>query len=305
ALDLQWQAIRDHHLSLGGGPFGGIGHRSREVFNPAGVFDPEAYIETCSVLAWIQLNRELLAITGDVRHAEEIERSAYNDLLGAQAPNGEDWVYYSFANGRRIHTNYWRCCKSSGAMALEELPAVAWAHDERGVVAHPLGPGQARSPLPGGGPAPLRRRAGALPPAGAGAGLGRRRDPGGRRRRAGAGGGRRLRRHRARVGAGRRGGARAADASPRAPPGAPQRAGIARARRLAGAPAGAAQRLARAQPRPAGLRHRTDRRLQAARDRAPARRRRDAADRGTAACGRGRGPGAAPALRGPCAARLR
>ena len=85
ALDLQWQAIRDHHLSLGGGPFGGIGHRSREVFNPAGVFDPEAYIETCSVLAWIQLNRELLAITGDVRHAEEIERSAYNDLLGAQA----------------------------------------------------------------------------------------------------------------------------------------------------------------------------------------------------------------------------
>lgn len=160
ALDLQWQAIRDHHLSLGGGPFGGIGHRSREVFNPAGVFDPEAYIETCSVLAWIQLNRELLAITGDVRHAEEIERSAYNDLLGAQAPNGEDWVYYSFANGRRIHTNYWRCCKSSGAMALEELPAVAWAHDERGVVANLLGPGQARLPLPGGGQALLRQRTG-------------------------------------------------------------------------------------------------------------------------------------------------
>ncbi|MBP6798922.1 MAG: glycoside hydrolase family 127 protein, partial [Luteimonas sp.] len=85
ALDLQWRAIRDHHLSLGGGPFGGIGHRSREVFNPAFVFDPTAYVETCSILAWIQLNRELLAITGDPRHAEEIERSAYNDLLGAQA----------------------------------------------------------------------------------------------------------------------------------------------------------------------------------------------------------------------------
>ncbi|MHC9083932.1 glycoside hydrolase family 127 protein [Luteimonas sp. RIT-PG2_3] len=143
ALDAQWQAIRDHHLSLGGGPFGGIGHRSREVFNPASVFDPEAYIETCSVLAWIQLNRELLAITGDPRHAEEIERTAYNDLLGAQAPNGEDWCYYSYANGRRIHTNYWRCCKSSGAMAIEELPAVAYARDAEGFVVNLLGPGEA------------------------------------------------------------------------------------------------------------------------------------------------------------------
>lgn len=160
AVDRQWQAIRDHHLSLGGGPFGGIGHRSREVFNPAGVFDPEAYIETCSVLAWIQLNRELLAITGQARYAEEIERSAYNDLLGAQAPDGENWVYYSYANGRRIHTNYWRCCKSSGAMALEELPAVAWAHDDAGVVVNLLGPGEARLPLPGGGSVRLRQRTG-------------------------------------------------------------------------------------------------------------------------------------------------
>jgi len=89
-------------------------------------------VETCSTLAWIQLNRELLRITGDAVYAEEIERSAYNDLLGAFAPNGEDWCYYSFPNGRRVHTTYWRCCKSSGAMALEELPAVAYALDERG-----------------------------------------------------------------------------------------------------------------------------------------------------------------------------
>jgi uncharacterized protein len=160
ALDLQWRAIRDHHLSLGGGPFGGVGHRSREVFNPAFVFDPEAYVETCSVLAWIQLNRELLAITGHPRHAEEIERTAYNDLIGAQASNGEDWCYYSFANGRRIHTNYWRCCKSSGAMALEELPAIAYACDARGVVVNLLGPGEAVLGLDGGNTVRLRQDTG-------------------------------------------------------------------------------------------------------------------------------------------------
>jgi len=142
-LDAQWQAIAAHHLSLGGGPFGGIGHRSREVFNPAFVFDPQAYVETCSILAWLQLNRELLAITGDARHAEEIERTAYSDLLGAQAPNGEDWCYYSYANGRRIHTNYWRCCKSSGAMAIEELQGIAWAERDDGPVVNLLGPGEA------------------------------------------------------------------------------------------------------------------------------------------------------------------
>lgn len=121
-----WQNIREFHLSLGGGPWGGASSRSRETFNPAGVFDPRAYVETCSTLAWIQLNRELLDITGEARFAEEIERSAYNDLLGAQAPDGEDWCYYSFGNGRRLHTTYWRCCKSSGAMALEELSALAY-----------------------------------------------------------------------------------------------------------------------------------------------------------------------------------
>ncbi len=74
-----WQSIREHHLTLGGGPWGGVGHRSREVFNHPSVFSPHAYVETCSILAWLQLNRELLAITGEARYAEEIERTAYND----------------------------------------------------------------------------------------------------------------------------------------------------------------------------------------------------------------------------------
>jgi uncharacterized protein len=145
AVEHAWHSIREHHLTLGGGPWGGVGHRSREVFNPAGVFSPYGYVETCSSLAWIQLNRELLAITGEARYAEEIERTACNDLLGAQAPNGEDWCYYVFPNGRRVHTTYWRCCKSSGAMALEELPALACTQAADGSVAVNLyGPGETR-----------------------------------------------------------------------------------------------------------------------------------------------------------------
>ncbi|WP_284617590.1 beta-L-arabinofuranosidase domain-containing protein [Aquabacterium humicola] len=134
AVRTLWTSIRTHHLTPGGGPWGGVAHRSREVFNAPGTFSPHGYVETCSTLAWVQLNRELLALTGDARHADEIERSAYNDLLGAFAPNGEDWCYYVFPNGQRVHTTYWRCCKSSGAIALEELADAAWSLDVTGPV---------------------------------------------------------------------------------------------------------------------------------------------------------------------------
>jgi uncharacterized protein len=155
-----WRSVRDHHLTLGGGPWGGVGHRSREVFNPATVFSPYGYVETCSTLAWMQLNRELLAITGEAVYAEEIERSAYNDLLGAQAPDGEDWCYYSFPNGRRVHTTYWRCCKSSGAMALEELPSIAYATTAEGVQVNLLGPSEAELQVRGAGTVRLEQRTG-------------------------------------------------------------------------------------------------------------------------------------------------
>ncbi|HEY5971156.1 MAG TPA: beta-L-arabinofuranosidase domain-containing protein [Pseudoxanthomonas sp.] len=144
AVDHVWENIRAHHLTLGGGPWGGVAHRSREVFNPAGVFSPHGYVETCSILAWVQLNRELLSITGEAKYAEEIERTAYNDLLGAMAPEGEDWCYYSFPNGRRVHTTYWRCCKSSGAMAIEELPGIAYTQSASGdITVNLLGAGEA------------------------------------------------------------------------------------------------------------------------------------------------------------------
>ena len=124
AVERLWHSVQTQHLSLGGGPWGGVAHRSREVFNAPGAFSPQGYVETCSTLAWLQLNRELLHASDHPRHADEIERTAYNDLLAAQAADGENWCYYIFPNGKRIHTTYWRCCKSSGAMALEELPAL-------------------------------------------------------------------------------------------------------------------------------------------------------------------------------------
>src|SRR5688572_28125455 len=68
------------------------------------------------------------------------------------APNGEDWCYYSFPNGRRVHTTYWRCCKSSGAMALEELPSLAYGLSrDGGIQVNLLGASRAEMDLPDAG----------------------------------------------------------------------------------------------------------------------------------------------------------
>jgi len=153
-----WENIRQHHLTLGGGPWGGVALRSREVFNSQIVFSPYGYVETCSTLSWIQLNRELLHLTDDARYADEIEKSAYNDLLGAQAPNGVDWCYYIFPNGKRIYTTYWRCCKSSGPLALEELPPVAYTLTRDGSISVNIyGPSQATLPTSQAGPVRLEQ----------------------------------------------------------------------------------------------------------------------------------------------------
>jgi DUF1680 family protein len=73
-------------------------------------------------------------------------------LLGAQAPAGDNWCYYSFPNGKRVYTTYWRCCKSSGPWALEELPPVAYGVTPEGHVAINLyGPGEATLPTPAAG----------------------------------------------------------------------------------------------------------------------------------------------------------
>jgi DUF1680 family protein len=131
ALQALWRNVHEHHLTLGGGPWGGVAHRSREVFNARGTFSPQGYVETCSTMAWVLLNRELLAITGEAAHADAIEQSLWNDLLGAMAPDGEDWCYFVFPNGRRVHTTAWRCCKSSGAIALEAIAPLVATLDAR------------------------------------------------------------------------------------------------------------------------------------------------------------------------------
>ena len=127
-----WENITANHLTPTGGPWGGI-EQHKECFNVGYMFSPYGLLETCSTMDWIRLNKELLGITGDARYAEELEKSAYNALLGAKFSDGYDWIYYSYTNGQRIKTGKWACCASSGTVALEEIPEAIGGMKNKGI----------------------------------------------------------------------------------------------------------------------------------------------------------------------------
>lgn len=127
-----WQNVVDHHLNITGGPWGGVG-KHMECFNRKNYWSPYGMVETCSTMSWIQLNKELLRLTGEAKYAQELERSAYNALPGARFPNGTDWSYHSFNNGSWSLANFNDCCPSSGAMALEELPDLIFSRRDNGI----------------------------------------------------------------------------------------------------------------------------------------------------------------------------
>ncbi|MBC8063795.1 MAG: glycoside hydrolase family 127 protein [Chlorobia bacterium] len=127
-----WRNIAENHLTPLGGPWGGIGTH-KEVFNARGFFSPYGFTETCSTAAWMSLSRELYAITGSINYLQSFERSLLNALLGAMDENGRDWCYFTFPNGRRNNTYHWACCRSSGAMALEEVRLAASTLTENGI----------------------------------------------------------------------------------------------------------------------------------------------------------------------------
>ncbi len=82
--------------------------------------------ETCVTTTWIQLNLQLLQVTGGAAFADEIERSLYNQLAAAQDPKGGDWCYYTALQGSKHYDSGITCCHSSGPRAMALAPTAAY-----------------------------------------------------------------------------------------------------------------------------------------------------------------------------------
>lgn len=80
--------------------------------------------ETCVTVTWIQLNLQLLRLTGEARYANELERTIYNHLSAAQRPDGAQWCYFTALEGRKPYGPGINCCVSSGPRGMALAPLV-------------------------------------------------------------------------------------------------------------------------------------------------------------------------------------
>lgn len=84
--------------------------------------------EGCVTTTWIQFNLQLLQITGELKYAEELERSVYNHLLAAENPQTGCVSYYTALQGKKPYKcdQGYSCCLSSVPRAISLIPEMVW-----------------------------------------------------------------------------------------------------------------------------------------------------------------------------------
>ncbi len=103
--------------------------------------------EGCATVAWVELNWQLLRLTGEPRYAAEIERTVYNTLLAAQDARTGSLARFTPLVGRKRTGAALNCAVSSQPRAIGAIPEMAWGAREGGVTVQLYTPGEATIPL--------------------------------------------------------------------------------------------------------------------------------------------------------------
>ena len=125
---------------------------SKEHWTDPGLFPSEKsadVAETCVTVTWVQLNQQLLRLSGEAKYADELEKTIYNHLAGAQRPDGAAWSYFTAHDGGKPYKEEQNCCTSSGPRGWAMLPTFAYMTTDDGVVVNFFAPGTATLKLRG------------------------------------------------------------------------------------------------------------------------------------------------------------
>ena len=150
-----WQDIVDNRIYLtGASSYYEVFHGNFDLPNVSNVG------ETCVTVTWLQVNAQLLRLTGEARFADQLERVILNQLLGAQTCDGSGWGYYVQMEGKKPYYKgmpdadgvEFTCCLSSGPRGLALIPTFAVTTDADGVVVNLYESGQAKLTLRNGTP---------------------------------------------------------------------------------------------------------------------------------------------------------
>ena len=120
---LAWEDIVAHRLYLTGSASQGE-HFREDHYLPNHADAHQA--ETCVTTTWIQLNSQLLRLTGKACFGAELERTFFNHLAAAQRPDGAEWCYYTALEGTKPYGPGINCCVSSGPRGMALVPQQAY-----------------------------------------------------------------------------------------------------------------------------------------------------------------------------------
>ncbi|MBQ3507977.1 MAG: glycoside hydrolase family 127 protein [Clostridia bacterium] len=118
--------------------------------------DIDFMMETCVTIYWMRLCHQLLRLTGEVKYADELEKSLYNAIFGALKPDGRFFEYFPRFNGaRNPKVNYsfnirgfdLSCCTANGPTGLGMAPYLAFSGTPDGVAINLYENGKVRVPF--------------------------------------------------------------------------------------------------------------------------------------------------------------
>jgi DUF1680 family protein len=114
-------------------------YTAREQTNPK----INRMMETCAGVTWLKLCSQIARLNADPSAIDEIEKYAYNGLIGAMKPGGDGFSYVNKLNGVKTNPQGWgwkfskvqvTCCNLNGPMGLAYLPYVAVMGSKTGPV---------------------------------------------------------------------------------------------------------------------------------------------------------------------------
>lgn len=121
AVDIAWKDIVNYRLYITGTA------SSHELFRgdhelPAGSGDNMG--EGCVTTYWFLLNYELFSLTSDTKYYDELEKSLYNHLLGAENPRSGCVSYYTPLQGSKPYSCGISCCLSNIPRGISMIPMI-------------------------------------------------------------------------------------------------------------------------------------------------------------------------------------
>ena len=125
SAEIAWQDVVTNQLYITG-TSSSHEHFQADDYLPAGIKDNMG--EGCVTTTWIQLNQNLFEVTGDLKYLNEIEKSVYNQLLGAENPHTGCVSYYTPLMDKKPYTCHITCCQSSVPRGIALVPHFTFGH---------------------------------------------------------------------------------------------------------------------------------------------------------------------------------